>query len=144
MADYYSPTVIQQMIAEADMTPLERLLLSHIFESERDGEGWYFFSESGPTDMIMVERAALESALEASELDVDCRDELSLDPDRHVAEDDRLFRVVGLRDRLRIGADADARRRGGAAARAEARAIRDGGLTGRAIHRVTISLAGAR
>ena len=54
MADYYSPTVIQQTIAEADMTPLERLLLSHIFESERDGEGWYFFSESGPADMIMV------------------------------------------------------------------------------------------
>jgi hypothetical protein len=71
MADYYSPTVIQQTIAETDMTPLERLLLSHIFESERDGEDWYFFSESGPTDMIMVERAALEFALEASGLDVD-------------------------------------------------------------------------
>src|SRR3974377_2306229 len=71
MADYYSPTVFQQTIADADMTPLERLLLPHIFESERDGEGWYFFSDSGPADMIVVERAALEAALAASELDVD-------------------------------------------------------------------------
>ena len=71
MADYYSPTVIQQTIAEADITPLERLLLSHIFESERDGEGWYFFSESGPADIIVVERAALKAALAASELDID-------------------------------------------------------------------------
>jgi hypothetical protein len=71
MADYYSPTVIQQTIAEADITPLERLLLSHIFESERDGEGWYFFSESGPADMIVVEHAALMAALATSELDID-------------------------------------------------------------------------
>lgn len=71
MADYYTPTVIQQTIPEADMTPLERLLLSHIFEAEQDGEGWYFFSESQPADVIMVERGALEAALAASELDVD-------------------------------------------------------------------------
>jgi hypothetical protein len=71
MADYYTPTVIQQTIAEADMTPLQRLLLSRIFESERDEEGWHFYSESGPADMIMVERAALESTLAASELDID-------------------------------------------------------------------------
>lgn len=67
MADYYTPTVIQQTIPEADMTPLERLLLSHIFESERDGEGWYFFSESGPADMILAECAALEAALAQSQ-----------------------------------------------------------------------------
>ena len=42
MADYYTPTVIQQTIPDADMTPLERLILSHIFESEHDGAGWYF------------------------------------------------------------------------------------------------------
>lgn len=71
MADYYTPTVIQQTIAEADMTPLERLLLSHIFESECDGEGRYFFAYSGPAEMFMVERAALQTALAASELDVD-------------------------------------------------------------------------
>jgi hypothetical protein len=71
MADYYTPTVIQQPIPDTDMTPLERLLLSHIFESERDGEGWYFFSVLGPADMTVVERAALEAALAASEFDVD-------------------------------------------------------------------------
>jgi hypothetical protein len=71
MADYYTPTVIQQTIAETDMTPFERLLLSHIFESERDGEGWYFFAESQPADMIIVTRATLEAALAASQLDVD-------------------------------------------------------------------------
>ncbi len=71
MADYYTPTVIQQTIRDADMTPLERLLLSHIFEFERDGEDWYFFSELGPTDMTVIERAALEAALAASRLDVD-------------------------------------------------------------------------
>lgn len=67
MADYYTPTVIQQTVPEADMTSLERLLLSHIFQAERDGDGWYFFSEQGPSDMLYVERAALEAALAASE-----------------------------------------------------------------------------
>lgn len=67
MADYYTPTVIQQTIPEADMTPLERLVLSHVFDAERHGEGWYFFSEQGPADMILVERAALEVALAQSQ-----------------------------------------------------------------------------
>lgn len=71
MADYYTPTVIQQTIPEADMTPLERLLLSYVFDAERDGDGWYFFSELGPADMTVIERAALEAAQAASELDVD-------------------------------------------------------------------------
>lgn len=69
MADYFSPTVIQQTIPEADMTPLERLLLSLVFDAERDGEGWYFFSELGPTDMTAIGRPALEAALAASEPD---------------------------------------------------------------------------
>tara|TARA_A200000159_G_scaffold126498_1_gene121807 strand:- start:171 stop:704 length:534 start_codon:yes stop_codon:yes gene_type:complete len=71
LADYYTPTVIQQAIPEADMTPLERLLLSHIFESERDGEGWHFFSEVGPVDMTAITGAALKAALAASEPDLD-------------------------------------------------------------------------
>lgn len=66
MADYFTPTVIQQTIPEADMTPLERLLLSHVFEAERDGDGWYFFSEQGPSDIIWVARVALDDALAAS------------------------------------------------------------------------------
>lgn len=67
MADYHTPTVIQQTIPDADMTPLERLLLSHIFDAERDGDGWYFFSEQGPIDTLYVDRTALEAALAASE-----------------------------------------------------------------------------
>ncbi len=67
MADYYSPTVIQPSIPDADMTPPERLLLSHIFDAECDGEDWYFFSEQGPSDMLCVERAALDAALAESE-----------------------------------------------------------------------------
>lgn len=68
MADYYTPTVIQQTIPDADMTPLERLLLLHIFDAERDGEGWYLFAELGPAHAIWVERAALEAALAASQI----------------------------------------------------------------------------
>lgn len=67
MADYYTPTVIQQSIPDTDMTPLELLLLSHIFDAERDGDSWYFFSEQGPSDMLSIERATLEAALAASE-----------------------------------------------------------------------------
>lgn len=62
MADYYTPTVIQQTIPDADVTPLELLLLCHIFDAERDGDGWYFFSEQGPADMLSIERTALEAA----------------------------------------------------------------------------------
>ena len=67
MADYYTPTVIQQSIPDADMMPLELLLLSHIFDAERDSDGWYFFSEQGPSDMLSIERGALEATLAASE-----------------------------------------------------------------------------
>ena len=71
MADYYTATVIQQTIPEADMTPLERLLLCHVFDAEHDGEGWYFFSAIGPVDMTAIRRAALVAALAASGSDVD-------------------------------------------------------------------------
>lgn len=50
MADYHIPTVIQPTIPNADMTPLERLVLGHIFDAETDGEGTYFFAEIGPRD----------------------------------------------------------------------------------------------
>ena len=66
MADYFSPTVIQPAIPAADITPLERLLLSHIFNAEPDGEGLYFYAEEGPADMIWLDRAPLEAALTRS------------------------------------------------------------------------------
>ncbi len=66
MTDYYSPTIIQETIPDADMTPLERLLLSNIFEAEEDRDGWYFFSEQGPATMIAIDRTELEASLARS------------------------------------------------------------------------------
>jgi hypothetical protein len=63
MADYFTPTVIQPAIPLADITPLERLLLSHIFNAEPDGEGLYFYADEGPADMIWLDRAPIEAAL---------------------------------------------------------------------------------
>jgi hypothetical protein len=71
MADYFSPTVIQPAIPAADITPLERLLLSHIFQAERDGEGLYFHADEGPADMIWLDRAPIETALAQSHSSVD-------------------------------------------------------------------------
>ena len=67
MADYYSPTVIQQRIPVADITPLERLLLSHIFDAEPDGDGLYFYAEESPANITALNRAELDTALAASE-----------------------------------------------------------------------------
>ncbi len=66
MPDYFTQTVFQETIPDADMTALERFLLSHVFQTERDGGAWYFFSEEGAVDILYVERAALETALAAS------------------------------------------------------------------------------
>ncbi len=67
MADYHSPTIIQQTIPRADITPLEHLLLTHIFDAEPHGDGWYFFAEERPADMIAVSRAELDAALAKSQ-----------------------------------------------------------------------------
>jgi hypothetical protein len=67
MADYFSPTVIQPTIPVADITPLERLLLSHIFNAEPDGDGLYFYADERPADMIWLDRAPLENALAQSQ-----------------------------------------------------------------------------
>ena len=64
MADYFSPTVIPEIIPNADMTKLELLLLSHIFDAESDGDGTYFHSWQGPSDLIWINRAELSAALD--------------------------------------------------------------------------------
>jgi hypothetical protein len=66
MADYFEQTVVQQIIPDADTTPLERLLLSRIFEFEHDGDGWYFFAEHNPVTTIRATRAELQEALPSS------------------------------------------------------------------------------
>jgi hypothetical protein len=66
MADYYTPTVVQQTIPDSDITPLERLLLSNIFTAEPDGAGFYFYAEEAPAEMIWLPRDKLAAALDAS------------------------------------------------------------------------------
>jgi hypothetical protein len=66
MADYFSPTVIPEIIPNADMTKLELLLLSQMFDADSDGDGTYFHSWQGPSDLIWVNRAELSAALDAT------------------------------------------------------------------------------
>jgi len=66
MTDYLSPTVIQQSIPIADMTPLERLVLSAIFDAEPVGDALSFYSETGPNDMIEFSTRDLRAAISAS------------------------------------------------------------------------------
>jgi hypothetical protein len=65
MADYFEPTVVQKFIPEIDMT-LERLLLSGIFNSERDGEAWYFLAEDNPCTIVHATRDELVETLASS------------------------------------------------------------------------------
>lgn len=66
MPSYYVPTVVQTTIPDADMTPLERLVLSHVFSAEPDRDGLYFFAEESPSECIEVEAAELRVAHRAS------------------------------------------------------------------------------
>ncbi|ACB97274.1 hypothetical protein [Beijerinckia indica] len=63
MADYSSPTVIQQTIPEADMTELEKTVLLEIFQYEEDGNGFYLFHEESPQDLITIEPEDYERLL---------------------------------------------------------------------------------
>jgi hypothetical protein len=49
MTDYHTPTVVQPTIPNIDMTALERLILGRVFDTETDGDGLYFFAETGPS-----------------------------------------------------------------------------------------------
>jgi hypothetical protein len=66
MADIYCPTVIHPVIALADMTPLEALLLSQVFDAEPEADGLYFFAEQGPNDAIRLPVKQLRALLSAS------------------------------------------------------------------------------
>ena len=66
MANYLSPTVIQQPIPVADMTPLERLVLGLIFDAEPDGDALYFHASLGPSDAIGLSIDDLRTPFEAS------------------------------------------------------------------------------
>ena len=54
MADYFIPTVIQPAIPADDITPLERLLLNHIFYAEPDGDRLYFSADERPAEKLGI------------------------------------------------------------------------------------------
>ena len=70
MADYFTQTVVQPVIPDIDMTPVERIILTEVFQSESDGDGLYFFSEAGLNETPSFNAAALSAALDIS-ADVD-------------------------------------------------------------------------
>jgi hypothetical protein len=70
MADYLTQTVLQPVIPDIDMTPLERMILTEVFQSEPDGDGLYFFSEAGLNETPSFAAAGLSAALDIS-ADVD-------------------------------------------------------------------------
>ena len=69
MADYFLHTVIQQPIPVADMTPLERLVLEAMFQSDVIDDTIYFYHEQGPSDMIWLTREDLAAAFAVSPQD---------------------------------------------------------------------------
>lgn len=66
MAHYSSPTVVQPNIPAMDMTPLERLILDQIFDSDPDADGIYYYASDGAADVIAVPADDLRAACEAS------------------------------------------------------------------------------
>jgi hypothetical protein len=67
MADYLTPTVVQPAIPVADMTPLERLLLTHVFQAEPQGESLYLYADEEPSSVLWLDRGPVEAALARSE-----------------------------------------------------------------------------
>lgn len=66
MADYHSPTIVQPSIPNAAMTPLERLILTSIFDFEPDGDALYLFTELGPGDTFDLPANEFRDAFAAS------------------------------------------------------------------------------
>jgi hypothetical protein len=67
MADYHTPTVVQQTIPNADMTPLERLLLTNIFDADESSGEHYFYAEESPQTMLALGKDELDAAIAASQ-----------------------------------------------------------------------------
>lgn len=96
MADYHSPTVVEPTIPTTDMTAVEQLLLSHVFEFEEDGDGLYFFAEICLEDMPVIEIDDVRKAL-AEGGGTDCRTADFLR--------DQLTRLNGDDDYLQLDAE---------------------------------------
>ncbi len=64
MANYYTPTAVQQPIPAIDITALERLLLANIFDMQIDDDALYFSSDEGVSDMLYLDVEQLRSCLD--------------------------------------------------------------------------------
>ncbi|MDC7684379.1 hypothetical protein PQU92_13920 [Asticcacaulis sp. BYS171W] len=62
MADYHSPSVVDPKVPLVDMSPLEQLLLTHIYESEPADGGVYLFAELSVDTMPSVNVGKLRVA----------------------------------------------------------------------------------
>jgi len=67
MADYHTPTVVPQTIPNDDMTPLERLLLTNIFDADDMNGEHYFYAEESPQTMHTLDKSGLDAAIAASQ-----------------------------------------------------------------------------
>lgn len=66
MADYRTKTVVTPELPATAMTPLERLLLSHVFDEEEWSDGVFFSTWNSPSELISPMADELRTALEAS------------------------------------------------------------------------------
>lgn len=66
MTDYHFPTVVQPDLAVTDMTPLEYLVLRHMFEHEVTNGEAYFFSTFGIDEAPAIDIVELHTALAQS------------------------------------------------------------------------------
>lgn len=66
MADYHSHIVIQPSVPLVDMSPLEDLLLSHMLQSEEDGDALYLFAELSIDSMPSINVGELRAAFQES------------------------------------------------------------------------------
>ena len=91
MADYHYPTVVQPDIPVADMTPLERLILDLVFESEIESDNVYYYSSCGASDIVTLSVVDLRAAYDASRSHGDTSIGRHVEAllARHDAEDDR-------------------------------------------------------
>jgi hypothetical protein len=67
MPECFSPIVVQQTIPLADISPLERLILDHIFSFEIDGDAIRYFAECGLDEQPEINAVDVRLALAASQ-----------------------------------------------------------------------------
>lgn len=63
MANYHTPTVVQQPIPAKDVTALERLILGQVFDLFEEEGGITLSSEEGACGIVILEREPLRAAL---------------------------------------------------------------------------------